>query len=286
MVDIQEIDAPSCVLGEGPIYIDKLLYWIDIEGRLVHRLRLKDDQFHSFVMPSRPGCVVPRASGGVAVALEDGIYSLNEEAGRVERLAHIPLRNQRLNDGKCDRLGRLWVGSMVLSGPKQTGSLYRVDPDLSVHTMLDGITISNGLAWSADDKTLYYIDTPTGRVDAFDFDLESGSISNRRPVVEVPKELGFPDGMTIDASGKLWVGLWAGGAVACFDPATGKLLSKLTLPGTENVTCPTFGGPKFDHLYITTARSSESDQAKFPRGGRTFASKVDAVGFAPNAFGG
>jgi sugar lactone lactonase YvrE len=286
MIDVHEIDAPASVLGEGPLYLDKLLYWVDIEGRQVHRLRLKDDELHSFVTPSRPGCVAARKSGGVVVALEDGIYFLNETGGKCERLAHIPLANQRLNDGKCDSKGRLWVGSMVLSGPPSTGKLYRVDPDLSVHVMQEGITISNGIAWTQDDQTMFYIDTPTRKIDAFDFDAEKGTMSNRRTIVTVDPSLGHPDGMTIDQTGNLWVGMWGGSAVVCFDPKTGNVLDKINIPGAQNVTCPTFGGPLLDHLYVTTARSSEADRSQFPRGGRTFAAVPGAKGFAANAFGG
>ncbi len=281
MIEVDQLSPLVCKLGEGPLFLEKLFYWIDIEGRQVHRLQTRTDELHSFVTPSRPGCVVPRQSGGVVVALEDGIYALNEQAGRVERLAYIHLTDQRLNDGKCDRAGRLWVGAMGLRGQKEQSRLYRVDPDHSVHVMLEGVTISNGLAWTQDDKTLYYIDTPTGRIDAFDFDLAAGTISNRRTAVTVDPSLGHPDGMTIDTQGRLWVGLWGGSSVACFDPASGKLLSKIALPVT-NVTCPTFGSALLDHLYITTAQFSENE----PDAGKTFVCTPGTTGFAPFAFGG
>ena len=185
----------------------------------------------------------------------------------------------RFNDGKCDPAGRFWVGTFDLEQKPHAGTLYRLDPDGSLHVMLRGITNSNGIAWSLDKKLMYYIDTPTLTVQAFDYDHATGAIANPRVIIRIPEGAGFPDGMTIDAEGKLWVALWGGGAVHRYHPATGALLQAVAVPAPYTSSCA-FGGPDLKTLYITTARGGLSPEQleEFPESGNVFAVEPGVAG--------
>jgi len=256
------VDAKA-VLGEGPIWhaAGRRLYWVDIEGRLLHVFDPSPGRDRAIDVGTRIGTVAPRAGGGLLVALESGLafFDLEKEALTpiVDPEADLP--NNRFNDGKCDPSGRLWAGTMDMDFAPGAGSLYRLDTDLSVHRVLGDVTVSNGLAWSFDRRTLYYIDSPTRAVAAFDYDDEAGTITGRRVAVTVPEELGSPDGMTIDAEGKLWVAHWGAGAVCRWDPDGGHLLEKIDVPAAHTTSCA-FGGEDLDDLYITTARSGRSEE--------------------------
>ena len=172
------VDARA-FLGEGPVWDGRIgrLAWVDIlEGRL--HLTAHDGGTRTIQLPGAVGCLVPRASGGWVVALADGFWSVSE-AGVAERLVDVQSDRPdlRFNDGKCDPAGRFWAGTMALDHRAGAGSLYRLDPDLSVHRMVDGVAISNGIDWSLDGRTMYYVDTPTHRIDQFEFDPDTGGIS-------------------------------------------------------------------------------------------------------------
>ena len=166
------------------------------------------------------------------LALQDGVYIFNKDTEVISFLSDIDGGDAetRLNDGKCDPAGRLWVGTMHMPQDQPDGNLYQVDSLGNVTIKLDSVTISNGIVWSSDASTMYYIDTPTGNIRAFDFDLISGEISNKRVVVKVDESDGYPDGMAIDSEDKLWVGLWNGGAIARYNPQTGALMKKISVP--------------------------------------------------------
>jgi sugar lactone lactonase YvrE len=190
------------------------------------------------------------------VAVHHGFASLDLETEQMVIVAdpeHDRPEN-RFNDGKCDPAGRFWAGTLSLEGKRGTCNLWRLDADLSTHKMLEGVSVSNGIVWTADRRTMYYVDTPTRRVDCFDYDHDTGEIDNRRVAVRIPEGMGFPDGMTIDSEGMLWVCLWQGSKVSRWDPKTGELLQTVDLPAS-NVTSCAFGGGKLNQLYITTARS-------------------------------
>jgi sugar lactone lactonase YvrE len=278
-------------LGEGAIWDAdrRVLYWVDILGCQVHVYDPASDQDRAIDVRQYVGTVVRRRSGGLMLALHHGFANLDLETGRVEVVAdpeqHLP--GNRFNDGKCDPAGRFWAGTLALDGAPEVASLYRLDADLSVHKMLDGVTCSNGIVWTLDNTTMYYIDTALRRVDAFDYDLETGAISGRRTAFEVPPEMGFPDGSTLDGEGMLWVALWQGGAVARWNPATGQLLQTLAVPA-PNVTSCAFGGPNLDRLYITTARNGLSKEAlqQYPLGGGLFCADVEVRGLPACEFAG
>ena len=192
----------------------------------------------------------------------------------------------RLNDGKCDQAGRYWVGSMSLeSGDRGRGSLYSFDARGGVRKVLTNVTASNGMAWSSDGSTMYYIDSAIGTVDAFDYDAESGTIDNRRTTFDVPSALGIADGMTIDANDNLWVAMWGGGCVVCIDPERQTIIERLELP-VRHVTSCTFGGPLLRQLYITTAQYglSAAEKAQQPEAGHLFVAEPGVSGIVPAVF--
>ncbi len=258
-------------LGEGAIWHSQrgLLYWVDIDPGLVHVYDPKTGKDRSVSAGQAVGTVVPRASGGVMLAMAHGFGALDLETGKMTPISdpEKDLPGNRFNDGKCDPAGRFWAGTLGKSG----GSVYRLDPDLSVRKIFGGVKTSNGLAWSLDRRTMYYIDTPTQEVSAFDYDDKSGGITNRRTAVKVPKELGHPDGCTLDADGNLWVAHWDGWNVTCYDPGSGRVLRTVRLPVSRVTSCA-FGGADLGTLYITSARTglSDKDLASQPQAGGLF----------------
>ena len=245
-------------LGEGPAWDAKTqtLYWVDIVGKRVHYHRGDEDNF--IQLDEMPGCLAPVKDSTLLVAARASILTIepataiSSPQGKTTLLASIAEpANNRFNDGKCDPAGRFLVGSMNMDEKTPSGALYSFD-GLAITRLLDGIRISNGLAWSPDHKTFYYIDTPTREVKAFDYDLSTGQIANPRVVISVPETLGWPDGMTSDTNGNLWIAMWAGTGVTRWNPRNGNLLERIPLPA-KNVTSCVFGGKELNELYITSA---------------------------------
>lgn len=277
-------------LGEGAFWDHQnhKLYWVDIEGKTLHIYDPAKRSNITFPTPSRIGTVVPMLDNEAIIALEDGIYKINTISGDIELLSDVEskISENRFNDGKCDPNGNLWVGSMHLEQSAPKANLYKINKYGEATKMLDSITISNGIVWSSDQKTMYYIDTPTGNIRAFDFDMDDSTISNERIAVEVSESLGYPDGMAIDEEDMLWVGMWNGNSVARFNPQTGKLISKIEVPA-HNVTSCAFGGENLDILYITTASIDMTDEEKekFPLAGSLFKADPGVKGVKSNFFG-
>lgn len=283
------LDAKA-TLGEGPSWhhgINKL-FWVDIEGKAVHLFDPKTKEDKLFPVGQRVGCIAPLADGNILAALQNGIHFMNIQTGELSFLDNpIDDPDIRFNDGKCDPAGRFWMGTMHLEQKKGVAALYRMDADNNIRQILDGVTVSNGLVWTADKKTMYYIDTPTHAVRAFDYDEGNGNISRGRIAFEIPESEGSPDGMTIDVEGNLWIALWGGGGVACFDPATGKMLRKIQVPAPHTTAC-TFGGDDFKTLYITSARDglSEEQLNQYPQSGGLFAIQPGVAGLPASFFAG
>ena len=275
------LDARA-TLGEGALWHpeEQVLYWVDIEGRKLHIFDPATGEDRELPVGDRIGTVVPVAGGGALVALQNGIHRIDTKTGKLTKLA-APIEEDdiRFNDGKCDPAGRFWVGTMALDTREGAAVLYRMDQDGSIHQVLDNLTISNGIVWTADKRTLYLTDTPTQQVYAFDYDDTTGSISNRRVAISIPESEGSPDGMTLDAEGKLWIALHGGGAVARWDPESGEMLQKITVPAPQTTSCA-FGGKKLDTLYITTAREGlqEDQLQQYPGSGGIFSAKPDVRG--------
>jgi len=269
------------ILGEGPVWDQgrQCLWFVDIDGK---QLLCADEEKRvlRYDMPLKIGSCGPTAAEQIVVALEDGLYLFTPSSKGlrlVERVNSDPLL--RFNDGKCDPAGNFWAGTMARAENKPLGALYLWRPGRGVSKMAEGIICSNGIAHSLDAKTMYYIDSFTHRVDAFDYDPETGAIANRRSVVQIDPAEGVPDGMTIDCEGMLWVAQWGGFQVGRYDPTTGEKLAKVNVP-VECTSCPAFGGADMDTLFITTANKGKKGLPE-SHPGAVFTAKVDVAGPAP-----
>ncbi len=279
-------------LGEGAFWDSQhnILYWIDILGSRLYAHSPANGTQRNFDMGQFIGTVVTRKSGGLVVALEHGFAFFNPDTNEITPIVD-PESDQplnRFNDGKCDPAGRFWAGTIRKNeGEDGQAALYRLDADHRAHQMLTDVTISNGIVWSSDHKTMYYIDTMTQRVDAFDYDLQTGAIANRRTAITVAPELGYPDGMSIDNNDNLWIAMWGGHQVCQFDPRKGEHQCSIHVPA-KNVTSCAFGGPNLEQLYITTARVGITDQELIdqPLAGSVFVAEPQAVGVPSHAFAG
>ncbi|MYH72936.1 MAG: SMP-30/gluconolactonase/LRE family protein [Acidimicrobiia bacterium] len=250
----------GAVLGEGPHWDGERLWWVDIDGHLIHRTDVGDRSDEVIDVGEKVSSVIPRRGGGFAAGYSDGV-GLHSPDGLQE--SRLPIEagdaQSRMNDAKCDPRGRLYTGTMTPGGA--TSALYRVDHDLGVATVVGGVGISNGLGWSPDGTRMYYIDTPVLRLDVFDYDLQRGLCENRRPLVDFADQTGAPDGLAVDAEGCIWVALWQGWAVQRYDPE-GELMRQISLPVSKATSCA-FGGPDLDRLFVTSA-SVELDGAERP----------------------
>jgi len=269
--------------GEGAIWWEGALYYVDIEGHQVHRFDPATGNEKSWNIGQRVGTVVPRESGGLVVAGDHGLYFLDEESGALTPIAdpEPDKADNRFNDGKCSPDGRFFAGTISLVKKNGDARLYRLDPDLTLHEAFGPVTNSNGIVWSADGKTVFYIDTPRKEVLAFDY--EDGHLRNMRSVVSTEHLDSSPDGMTIDAEGKLWVAFCHGGCVVRFDPENGSELKRVVLPALETTSCA-FGGEDFQDLYVTTGIHKSVEEE---HGGRLFVIRGLGVrGVEANAFAG
>jgi sugar lactone lactonase YvrE len=278
-------------LGEGAIWHsrEQRLYWVDIEPGRLHVFDPATRNNQTFELGQMVSTVVPRSRGGVMVALQHGFAAFDPVRGGLTFWCDPEEQRprNRFNDGKCDPAGRFWAGTISLDREPGAASLYCLEPDGRVRTMVRGVTNSNGIAWSNDATTMYYIDTPTRQVTAFDYDLATGDLAHPRTAISIPADAGKPDGMTIDAEGMLWIALYRGGCVGRWDPRTGVQLAAIQLPA-QRVTSCAFGGPRLDELYITTARGdlSAADWEREPTAGGLFRARPGAVGVAAFEFQG
>lgn len=287
-MEVELVVDAHAVLGEGPIWnpATEHLVWVDIMRSEVHEFDPITNIDSVIQIGRHVGTVVPRQCGGLVCAVDDGFVAVDDD-GRVTRLAHIEadIPTNRMNDGKCDSSGRLWAGTMPYDTVSPgVGALYRLDPDLSVHTVLHGITVSNGIGWSLDDTLMYYIDSPTRHVDVFDFDADLGTISNRRVLIDMTGDIGVPDGMTVDAEGYLWVAIAGGGQVRRY-AADGSRDRVIKFPASLTSACA-FGGPYLTDLYVTSISLSLSshDLEKQPHAGGLFRTRPGPRGLPSKAF--
>lgn len=270
-------------LGEGTLWDDReqVLWWIDTNEYKLLRYDPKTKEVRDYDLGSAIGTVGLRESGGLIVALADGFAFFDPSTEKLEPISdpesHLP--GNRFNDGKPGPNGSFYAGTMGYYSEKQAGALYRLDGDGSVKAIQSNITISNGMAWNDSEDTMYYIDTPTRQIVAFDYDKVSGEIANKRTAITIPYGVGYPDGMTIDSDGKLWVAHFAGHGVHRWDPDTGRHLEAVPLPAT-NITCCTFGGENLDTLFVATARImlNEKQLSQEPMAGALFEVKTKYTG--------
>jgi sugar lactone lactonase YvrE len=283
MIRTEPIGNIRCQWGEGPIWWKDALYFVDIEGHCVHRFNPTDGSEQSWNVGQRVGTVVPRESGGLVIAGDHGFLFLDEESGALHPIAdpEADKPENRFNDGKCSPDGRFFAGSISLARKTGDAKLHRLDPDLSVHEAFGPVTNSNGIVWTADGKTVYYIDTPRREVLAFDYD--DGHLRNLRSVIDTSHIDASPDGMAIDAADNVWIAFCHGGCVSCFDPRTGNEIHRIALPCLETTACA-FGGPDFSDLFVTTGVHKT---AREEHAGRLFVIRgLKVHGQPANAFGG
>ncbi len=276
-------------LGEGPRWdaAARRLLWVDIEAGALHLFDPSRDDDRAIPLGNRVGAAAPTEAGGVLVALADRLAVVDLDDESVRTLVTIPHGDgMRLNDGACDPAGRFWVGSMALDYATGAGALYRYSRADGLERVLDAVTLSNGLGWSPDGGTMYYVDSMTYRVDRFDFDPSTGAVSDRRPFVAIERGAGIPDGLAIDHEGGIWVALWGRGALRRYSP-DGELERVLAVP-TDNVTACCFGGDDGRSLYVTTA-SVDLDvdrRRRQPLAGSVFVTEVDVSGPPAQPFAG
>ncbi|MGP3778769.1 SMP-30/gluconolactonase/LRE family protein [Halanaerobium saccharolyticum] len=282
------LDAKAQI-AEGPFWdqSQQKLYWVDILDKTINIFNPASSENKIMQLEKMIGALIPAENEKLLAALEDGLYLIDPETLEQEFLVNPdPNTDQtRFNDGKCDRRGRFWVGTMDLKENRPLGALYCLDQKLDLTEKLNELKISNGLAWSLDNQTMYHIDSPTRKVFAFDYDLETAQITNKRVIIEIPETEGVPDGMTIDAQGKLWIAHFGGAQVSRWNPETGEKIEKVELP-VSNVTSCAFGGENLDQLYITTASVglSEEEKNEQPLAGGIFRYQAGVRGSAAQKF--
>ncbi|MEZ4614958.1 MAG: SMP-30/gluconolactonase/LRE family protein [Caldilineaceae bacterium] len=290
-MDVQLLVDNRSLVGEGALWDEQaqVLYWVDILSNMLYCYDPTSGENRSWDVGQHVGTVVLRERGGVMLALRDGFAGFDLTTGALTMIAdpEAHIIGNRFNDGKCDPGGRFWAGTMAYEDQSVQGSLYRLDADLSVHKMLEDIGISNGIVWSLDQRTMYYIDSIAHTVRAFDYNNKSGAISNERVVIQVMNEMGLPDGMAIDAEGMLWVAHFGGSCVRRWNPITGQIIGRVALP-TAQITSCAFGGRNFDTLYITSAADGydEEDFAREPHAGALFATQPGVRGVPTFRFAG
>jgi sugar lactone lactonase YvrE len=285
--EIELVYSARDVLGEGPRWHpqEQCLYWLDIESRYYHRLHIATGTHEIFDVGELVGVIGFRERGGLVLASERGFSFFDPETRRLEPIGNPEegKTNTQFNEGAVDRLGRFWAGTY---GDPFKNSLYRLDPDLSIHRMDTGFDISNGMGWSPDNQVMYFTDSTPGIIYAYDYDLATGSITNRRKFVDRSGQNGVPDGLTVDADGFIWSAVWGGSCIERYDPE-GKLERRIHLP----VQCPTsmaFGGQDLDELYITSAlyEIPKEERPHYPADGNLYRIKGIAKGIAEPKFAG
>ncbi|KAF1050291.1 SMP-30/gluconolactonase/LRE family protein [Xylophilus sp.] len=303
--DWAPLAAGACALGESPCWHagERRLYWVDIAGRRLLRADARGEGAEAWSLPSEPGCIAPAHGGGLVIALRSGIFRARVWGGALDSIAVLPCdpATTRANDGKCDAHGRFWVGTVYEPKDAPRAALYSIDArgsgPAAVREQVGGALTANSLAWSPDGRTLYWADTPSHAIHAWDFDAETAALSNRRLLRAFdPKPAGWqagdpgyggrPDGAAVDAEGHLWVAMFEGARVLRLSP-DGAVAAEYPLP----VRCPTmpaFGGADGRTLFVTSAAHGRSAQelAALPLSGRVLSLRVDVPGLPVNLFRG
>lgn len=273
----------KCILAEGPYWHAgwNSFLWVDIENGMLYRYDWEDKAVKTWQFPHRLTLVIEGKDEKLILALGARLARFDPVTEELEWLVDIELEKplNRCNDGACDASGRLWIGTMSTQIDKNAGALYAVDTHLALTKKVAPVTISNGIAWSLDNEIMYYIDSPTRKVQAFQFDHHTGDMTLIGDVIHVPLELGTPDGMSMDEKGHLWIAHYGGSGVYCWDPKSGRLLDKIEVPAPHVTSCA-FGGPENDQLLITTARENMTEEqlGKFPESGSVFIVPMDVKG--------
>ncbi len=274
------------MLGEGPIWseAEQAVYWLDIKGRRIHRLRPGDGAIDSWVPPFRICSIAPRSSGGFIAGSDRGFTAIDGAFQSFDLIANpeADRPGNRFNDGKVDRAGRFWAGTMDDAEEQASGALYRLDADLAWHRIDDGYQVANGPAFSPDGKVMYHSDSARQTIYRFDVAADGG-VSNKAVLAQFGDGDGYPDGMTVDAEGCLWVAFWDGWCLRRLS-AEGERLTEIAMPVQRPTSC-VFGGPDFDRLFVTSAAIG-LDVAEQPLAGGLFTVETGVRGLAARAFAG
>jgi len=288
--EIKCVQQANALLGEGPSWdtAHHVLYWVDIKRPAVFRWDPLQGQTGLWPMPQPVGFASPAQSGRLVFADAEGFGFLDLSTGQITRVgdpeSHLP--QNRFNDGKVDRSGRVWAGTMNEHGPEATGSLYRLDPDGSIRQMATGFVCSNGLGWSPDNRTMYFTDSMVRTIWSYEFDPVTGSIGERRVFTKLAETDGFPDGLTVDSDGFVWSAVWDGWRVVRYAP-DGTIDRTIHMPVQRPSSCM-FGGQDLKTLYITSACVELGWDAlrKGPLAGSLFALSTEVAGLPEAPFGG
>lgn len=287
-MEIRHILESQNALGEGPLWSveENALYWVDIDSKLINRYCPSSGKVDIYPVNAHVGVIAFREQGGFIAAGSNGISFWNISKSHLEQIADPETDNpkSRFNDGKVDRAGRFWAGTMTHQGAES--SLYRVDSSLKVKRMESGITISNGIGWSPDNQYMYYSDSLHYVIYRYEFDLETGEISNRRDWVNISPAYGIPDGLTVDSEGCVWCAFYSGSKVARFNPQ-GKITEEIALPVSQPTSCA-FGGEDLADLYITSAwlGLTEEERDQQPLAGDIFMVSTNTKGIEEPKFSG
>lgn len=284
-----EVVLDACAdVGEGATWDPgrQELLWVDIPRGAIHRYDPVADTDRVRAVGQAVGAVAVRERGGLVAAAHAGFAVLDEDGFRIVAEVETDRPANRMNDGRVDRGGRFWAGTMALDMAPGAGALYRLDRDHGVQTILTGLSVPNGIDWSDDEMTMYLVDSGTRRVDAFAYEPATGAIAGRTALAEIDPDDGMPDGMTLDAQGFLWVAVWGGWAVRRYSP-NGTLDAVLHLPASQVTSCA-FGGPDLGDLYVTTASAdlSARERAAQPLAGALFRCRPGVFGRTANLFRG
>ena len=277
-------------LGESAIWCARTrrLWWVDITKPCLQSFEPATGEHRVIALPGQfCGCIALRATGGLVLAIERSLHAFDPQTGALTILVKTETDqpDNRLNDGRCDRRGRLWIGTMDADIRAPSGSFYRIGPDGTVTRMFDGVTVPNSTAFSPDDRTLYFADTPRHQILAFDFDIVAGTIANRRVFVDLTNRRGLPDGSCVDAEGFLWNAEFAGARLVRYAP-DGRVDRTVEMPVKHTTSC-CFGGDNLDTLFVTTASFPLSEEErKTSPAGSLFALQPGVRGLPEAAFGG
>lgn len=286
------VEAPQTVLGEGPMWSvrEQVLYWIDIVSRRLLRLRPETGKVDVRELPYAPSAVIPRESGGLLLVTKKGMALMDFDKPEITSIPVqlVDFSREVFNDAKCDRTGRLWVGTRDLHVSEPTGGLFCMESDFSMHRRGSGLVVSNGIAWADGGRTMYHVESKPGRIDAYDFDASTMSLSNRRVFRDYAKEgaAAFPDGCAADADGGLWVAEVGDWHIRRYTP-NGRLDREIRMP-FQKPTSVMFGGADLGTLYVTSMRFGLTDAAlaEQPLAGSLVQIEVGVKGQPEHLFGG
>ena len=278
---VECVSESRALLGEGPMWSprDGALYWVDILTPSIHRYDSVQHLDTEIKLGSMVSVAIPKATGGLLVATPSGLMTFDDDSKRLTLLCHPESERagNRYNDGKCDRMGRLWIGTLDMGTAANRGNLFRVDSDGSWKKMASGFTVANGLGWSPDNRAMYFTDSMRRVIYAYDFDLHSGEITNRKTLITLDPSDGTPDGLTVDEDGCLWVAIWDAWRISRYSP-DGQELMRIKMPVPRPTSC-CFGGANLDTLYVTSAsvRLNADALASAPLSGSLFAIRIPGV---------